>query len=152
MNKQPLPKEWVERIFMRLHGRFGNEFLNKFKTGDVVNGSDVGIENAKLTWADELSGVSAERIKNALDTKFEKAPSCDMFLLACKSTPDAHKDFIALPKSTISAEKVEENLNKIKDITEQIKPKTDYKKWAKDILANPKAYPDISVRFAKERL
>lgn len=152
MNKQPLPMEWIERIFMRLHGRFGNDFLNKYRTGEVVSGVDIGIENAKRTWSEDMAGISAERIKNALDTKFAKAPSCDDFILACKTTPDAHKEFQALPKPTMSAEKIEENLKKLNEMTEQMKPKTDYKKWAKDALANPTGLPDITLRFAREAL
>jgi len=147
-----LPKEWVERIFMRLHGRFGNEFLNKFKTGQIENGEDIGINNAKLTWASELAGISAERIKIALSTKFEKAPSCDMFILACRSTPESHKDFLYLPKLSISQEKIEQNIKKMNEVAVQIKPAKDMKLWAKNILANPKGLPDISIRFAKEAL
>ena len=46
-----LPAEWAERIFMRLHGRFGNNFFDKFKIGQVNDaGEDVGIANAKATW------------------------------------------------------------------------------------------------------
>jgi hypothetical protein len=60
--------EWVERLFQRLHGRFGNTFIDKFKLGQLdANGQDIGILNAKTTWALELSGISVERLKAGLD-------------------------------------------------------------------------------------
>ena len=150
-NSNDLPIEWVTRIFMRLHGRFGNAFFDKFRIGELnANNQDIGIENAKIVWSEELAGISPERIKNALSTNFGYAPSCDDFKLACRSTPDAHKDFKALPKPTMSQEKIDENLKKLTAITGQVKPKTDPKKWARDVLANPAGLPDISIRFARE--
>ena len=45
--KNNLPAEWIERIFMRLHGRFGNTFLEKFRIGKLNDsGEDIGIANA----------------------------------------------------------------------------------------------------------
>ncbi len=145
-----LPSEWVERIFLRLHGRFGNNFLEKYKLGKVdANGNDLGIANAKQVWAEELAGISADRIKNALLHNYEYAPSCDQFKAQCKSSTQAHTDYKALPKPIMSEEKVNEIHEKLSEFTS---PKRDMKAWAKKILDNPKAYPDISVRFAKEAL
>lgn len=39
-----------------------------------------------------------------------------------------------------------------KTVNDWIMPKKDYRAWAKEILKNPKNYPDIAVRFAKEAL
>lgn len=145
-----LPSEWVERIFLRLHGRFGNNFLEKYKLGKVdANGNDLGISNAKQVWAEELAGISADRIKNALQYNYDYAPSCDQFKAQCKSSTQAHTDYKALPKPAMSEEKVNEIHEKLAQFTS---PKRDMKAWAKKILDNPKAYPDISVRFAKEAL
>jgi len=141
---------------MRLHGRFGNAFFDKFRIGQLNdNGADIGIENAKVTWASELAGVSPERIKNALLSPYEYAPSCDMFKANCRTTPNEHKDFLALSKPVISDEQRAANLRKLEAITAQLKPKTDYRKWAKDIMRDVgqgMKYPDIAVRFAKEAL
>jgi hypothetical protein len=44
-------------------------------------------------------------------------------------------------------------LDKIaKVISQTLKPKTDYKAWAKRILANPQNFPSQSVAYAKEAL
>lgn len=148
-----LPIEWVTRIFMRLHGRFGNMFFDKFRIGELsATGQDIGIENAKIVWSEELAGISPERIKNALNTTFDYPPSCDDFKAACRSTPEAHKDFIKLPAPVISEEDFLKNKKKLQELTSQLKPTEDYKKWARNILANPAKLPDISIRFAKEAL
>jgi hypothetical protein len=117
MNKQPLPLEWIERIFSRLHGRFGNSFTDKFKMGQYdANGNDIGLLNAKHVWSEELAGISPERIKNGLLATYEYAPSCDQFKAQCKSTPIAHQDFVKLPAPPKDLQKAAENLAKIKNI------------------------------------
>lgn len=145
-----LPSEWIERIFLRLHGRFGNNFLEKYKLGKLdADGNDLGITNAKQVWAEELAGISADRIKNALQHNYDYAPSCDQFKAQCKTPTQAHSDYKALPKPAMS----EERVNEIHDKLEQfMSPRRDMKAWAKKIIANPKAYPDISLRYAKEAL
>ena len=146
-----LPAEWVERIFMRLHGRFGNNFFDKFKIGQVNDaGEDIGIANAKATWSLELSGISAERIKAGLDAKYQYAPNCDEFLKNCV-TSNIH-DFKALP-APVSYEDNKAHADKLAlYIHERLKPQTDYHAWAKRILKNPQNFPETSVTAAKEVL
>lgn len=145
-----LPIEWIDRIFIRLHGRFGNNFLDKFKTGQVdANGNDLGILNAKQVWSEELAGTSVDRIKNALQHSYDYAPSCDQFKAQCKTIATVVIDYKALPKPTLSEEKVNELKDKLTAFTSN---KRDYKAWAHKIVANPKSYPDISYRYAKEAL
>lgn len=147
---KPLPSEWIDRIFMRLHGRFGSNFGDKFKTGQKdEHGVDLGIINAKQVWAEELAGISAERIKNALLHNYEYAPSCDQFKLQCKTPTQSHSDYKALPKPKVSDEQLAVIHDKMSAFTSN---KRDYRAWAHKIVANPKAYPDISLRIAKEVL
>jgi hypothetical protein len=40
--------------------------------------------------------------------------------------------------------------NVIAYVAKNIKPQSDYRAWIKPILANPKNYPDISLKYAKE--
>ena len=100
-----LPAEWIDRIFMRLHGRFGNSFTDKFKLGQIVDGVDIGIANAKQVWAEELAGISPNRIKTALLHSYDYAPSCDQFKAQCKSTLQAHQDFVGLPRKFTNEER-----------------------------------------------
>jgi len=80
-----LPTEWVDRIFMRLHGQ---------------------------VWAEELAGISPNRIKNALLHNYDYAPSCDQFKDQCKSTIEAHRDFVGLPRK-FTAEEREANRKRL---------------------------------------
>ena len=114
-----LPAEWIDRIFMRLHGRFGNSFTDKFKLGQIVDGVDIGIANAKQVWAEELAGISPNRIKNALLHNYDYAPSCDQFKAQCKSTLAAHQDFLQLPRK-FTAEEKERNRQRLKNIIENL--------------------------------
>jgi len=150
MNVQPLQPEWVERIFMRLHGRFGNTFFNKFKIGTLnANGEDAGIVNAKATWAHELAGITPERLKAGLDAQYDRAPDCDLFKANCYVRHQV-ADYKALP-APMDLEANKLNAEKVQSfVAERMKNKTDYRAWIKPILANPKAYPDISLKFAKE--
>lgn len=91
---EPLPTAWTERIFMRLHGRFGNQFFDKFRVGKLnSNGDDVGVENAKNVWADELSGYSVNEIKLGLEHQFTFPPSCDEFKTACRPALDGRSEW-----------------------------------------------------------
>lgn len=93
-SNEPLPGSWAERIFMRLHGRFGNPFFDKFRVGKMTaSGDDVGIENAKQVWADELSGYSASEIKRGLDAQYTYPPSCDEFKISCRPQADTKCDW-----------------------------------------------------------
>lgn len=146
-----LPPEWVERIFMRLHGRFGNNFFDKFKIGQLNDaGEDIGIANAKATWSLELAGVSAERIKAGLDAKYQYAPSCDEFLKHCVT--NNIQDFKALP-APVSHEDNKIHADKLAlFVHERLKPKKNYKAWAERILNNPKNFPESSVEAARKVL
>ena len=115
-----LPQEWIERIFLRLHGRFGNSFTDKFKMGKTdANGNDLGVINAKQVWAEELSGISGDRIKVALNAHYDYAPSCDQFKAQCKSTVSSHKDFVGLPRKFTQEEK-DANHKKLQAVLSQL--------------------------------
>lgn len=99
---QPLQESWIDRIFMRLHGRFGNQFFDKYRTGQSIrtgrqdaNGDEVledaGVMNAKTVWAEELAGFSVDELKAGLSAKYAFPPSCDEFAKACRPVA-AHDD------------------------------------------------------------
>lgn len=90
----PLPENWVEEIFKRFHGRFGNRFYAEFALGHVgKNGQDDGIENAKKVWAEELAGYTPDEIKRGLSAQYAYLPDCDKFKLACRPTIDLEQAF-----------------------------------------------------------
>ena len=145
-----LPIEWIDRIFIRLHGRFGNNFVDKFKTGQSdANGNDIGVLNAKQVWSEELANMSVERIKNALLHSYDYAPSCDQFKNQCKISASVLPEYKALPKPVLSDEQINEIKDKLAAFTSN---KRNMKAWAHKIMDNPSLYPDISFRYAKEAL
>jgi len=152
MNNEPLQPKWVERIFMEVHGRFGNAFFDKFRIGALnSDGQDLGIENAKLTWGKRLAGMSGERIKAAIDADYEYAPSCDDFKSKCV-TPRQMNDFKALAAPVDHDANKQYAKNVVDFVAAHTVDKTDYKAWAKRIVANPARFPAESLVAAKEAM
>ena len=86
---QTLPAKWVEEIFKRLHGRFGNVFLAKWACGQLnAAGEDIGVVNAKTVWGSELRGYTPDELKRGLSAKFDYPPGCDEFQAACRPVAD----------------------------------------------------------------
>jgi hypothetical protein len=79
----------VKRVFMVLHGYYGNLFLSKFSTGIVKNGEDEGISNARRIWAYGLREFDGETVKAALrqcqDRHPEYPPSLPQFVALCSA-------------------------------------------------------------------
>jgi hypothetical protein len=111
-----LPESWIERIFARMQGIYGSQFLSKFTY--IQDGIDVGMENAKKVWADELGGFAdkpealAYALKN-LPNDFP--PNALEFAEICRRAP--RKELPALEvkydatKSKDFAEKLAEVVN-----------------------------------------
>jgi len=80
----------VKRVFMVLHGFYGNLFLSKFATGAVESGEDQGIANARKIWAHGLRDFDGETIKSALrgcqDRHPEFPPSLPQFVALCAAS------------------------------------------------------------------
>lgn len=150
-SKRMLPPAWVDRIFSRLDGVYGGEFVGKFSR--VVGGRDEGIEAAKATWADELGGFfdMPESIAWALEPRNlpERAPNLVQFLAICKTAPRKNAPKLA---HTPSDDDRAENRERIHAIAASVRTKREEKfsSWWQRILANPEKYPAISVQFAKE--
>lgn len=151
MHKE-LPMEWVEKIFMRLHGRFGNQFFDKYKIGQINDdGEDIGILNAKKIWAEDCGHLTAERLRRGLEAKYQKAPSCDDFIAQCKPTEPMYQDndVLKLTTSNSREKNAEYSANVIDFVEKRQQKRTDYHAWFKRILANPKRFPEYSVSEAK---
>lgn len=80
----------VKRVFMVLHGFYGNLFFSKFATGAVENGEDQGIANARRIWAHGLRDFDGATIKEALracQTRHaEFPPSLPQFVSLCAAS------------------------------------------------------------------
>ena len=77
----------IKRVFMVLHGFYGNLFLSKFATGNVEQGEDQGIANARKVWAYALRDYDADTVKLALrrcqQAHPEFPPSLPQFVALC---------------------------------------------------------------------
>lgn len=154
MNNEPLQPKWVERIFMELHGRFGNAFFDKFRIGELNEaGQDLGIENAKLTWGKRLAGMSGDRIKAAIDADYDYAPSCDDFKSKAV-TPRHIEDYKALSAPVDREANKQYSANVVSFVAENTKAKIDLKDWARDLISGKKIsdQPDLAIKMAKEAL
>lgn len=124
-----LPRAWVERIFLRLQGVYGSQFTGKYLTGELVNGRDVGYENAMHVWGEELRGFAedGDSISYALqhlDAKFP--PNVREFIELCRRAP--RPELPALPQPAANPEKVATFAKDAKAVTSTNK---DFIGWAR---------------------
>lgn len=77
----------IKRVFMVMHGYYGNLFLSKFASGNTDGGEDQGIANARKVWAYGLRDYDTDTIKAALrrcqQHHPEFPPSLPQFLAIC---------------------------------------------------------------------
>lgn len=156
-NSNDLPMPYVQRIFMRLHGRFGNAFFDKFRINQLnLDGLDVGVENAKQAWSEGLAGLSAEQIKHGLKKQFDFPPSLDEFRSSCLSAPPEVQFNIALPRPPIPDGKLEQNRKFLRLLANKIRRQDcDAKAIATQILADASegiARNEIEIKFALQTL
>jgi hypothetical protein len=154
-----LPAQWVDRIFLRLQGIYGREFTAQFSVIDQTTGIDVGLENAKQTWGEELATFSdwPEAISYALRNLPEKAPNVIRFRELCRHGPKKI-NYAMLPMKPTSEER-EKNKDVAKVMLKGILPSRakDHKDWARKLLANPfyedgRPRPMACLKIAKDAL
>lgn len=80
----------IRFVFRTLRGRFGNGFVDKFRTDDEkvldsVTGRmvDPGLLEAMDVWAYELRKLNNADIQHGLTCRFKYPPSADEFVMAC---------------------------------------------------------------------
>lgn len=77
----PLPENWIDALFARLTGLYGNRFTNMW--------ANIDASLVRKTWALELAGVQPESIKYALDhLPDEFPPTALQFKKICFMRPE----------------------------------------------------------------
>lgn len=143
-NIQPKP---IDRLFLRMASFYGKHWLDMW--------ADIPLESVKAEWQAKLDGMSSKIVFKAVDycsNNLKFPPTLPEFVLLCKANTPSEINK-ALPRHFTEAEiaKNHERLEKVsKDLSST--SKTDYKDWAKRIIANPKAYPDLSFKLATEAM
>lgn len=117
MKHNPLPAVWVDRLFARLQGVYGRDFMSQFSSVDS-NGFDVGLANAKQIWSEELGGFAEhpEAIAYALENLPERMPNAIVFREICRKAP--RKGYTALEYKLTDEDKASAKLQlqRIKDM------------------------------------
>lgn len=79
------PMDW---LFGEIHGLFGTQFLDKFRSGHIANGKDTGIENMKAVWAEKIRSnrMHLGEIKRGIAgcSKLKFPPSWPDFFELCR--------------------------------------------------------------------
>jgi len=121
MQTKMLRRDWVDRLFARLQGVYGREFTGQFSTGLDVNGVDLGIENAKQVWAEELGGFSEwpEAIAYALSHLPERCPNAIRFRDLCRHAPP--KNNVAQLEHKLTEEQMAANKKRVADLLASLK-------------------------------
>lgn len=146
----------IRKLFVMLHGSYGNAFVSKFATGEKLavgdKTHDKGVLAAMKVWQGKLSKYPADVIATAVDRTGaahpEFPPSLPQFEKLCEA---------AMPRKTYAQEHGLPALPapKADPIKVDLKPKNDGKDWARVILARHDAgekLRPIQLRFAREAL
>lgn len=93
------PMGW---LFGEIYGRFGNAFIDKFRSGEIVDDCDLGIENMKAVWSQQIRahGMHLREIKRGLQAcdRLRFPPSWPEFFALCRPVPivdDAIREAVA---------------------------------------------------------
>jgi hypothetical protein len=89
--KQPMPIEWVKRLFQRLSAMYGQKFANQWAGLDMAAMEDV--------WADDLAGFCANEIIAGLEACKSRPfpPTLPEFMTLCRPGMDpvvAHSEAV----------------------------------------------------------
>ena len=120
---QTIPASWVDRIFARLQGIYGREFTSQFSVIDN-NGNDIGMENAKTVWGQELGcfALNPDAISFALLNLPDRAPNAIKFKELCRLAPRPTVDVrMGYSKTDVDDKAAKENLERIKNMMKTIK-------------------------------
>lgn len=108
-------------------------------------------------WFSKLKRFEFQMISKSLDKWVDsnkKLPTPADVIELCKAQ-EARAFDVALPKPAHTPEQVQQNKDRLEKEIAKLKPKTDHKKWAKDILkeAEQGLYKfDLGIKFANEAL
>jgi hypothetical protein len=103
-------------------------------------------------WFAKLQEFDFQTVCKAFDVYTSKNTSAPTPIDIIKLCPRPTK-FSAIAAPRMALEDSKKHADQVMQIVSKtLSPTTDYKAWAKRILAKPKNYPAISIRFAKEAL
>lgn len=119
---------------------------------EMHNRDLLSIEQMRIWWA-KLQQYEFNVVSNALASLTANSKYCPTLADIDKLCYIKPADFakIAPPRMSKEDSKIQSDKMML-TISETFKPTTDYKAWAKRIMANPQNFPAISLKMAKEAL
>lgn len=144
----------TRKLFLLLHGSYGNLFLSKFSTGEKDSrGRDKGIRAAMKVWDARLSRFPADVVETAASRLMaehsEFPPNLPQFEKMCDAV---------MPRKTYAEEAGLVSLPapaQVPPVAVSFDPEHDGKDWARRLLARHEAGENlrpIQLRFAREAL
>lgn len=142
----------MERLFQRFSSAYGKHWADMWRGADAET-----MQQIKADWGDELEGVNPLNMKEALDYCIAHnpfPPTLPEFKILCNQLhrPDVTK---ALPRH-FSQDELDRNRQRLADATASLKPRKDYKLWAKRLIERAgngdKTLREIALKFANEAL
>lgn len=131
MSHKPLPKQWIDRIFLVMSNLYGQKFTDQWKGNDM--------DSMRLFWAEKLGGFHDQpnAIKQALDALDAKPwpPTLPEFLTMCREAATRGLDKPPMLEHHPSAEEIERAI-KARDMAVKaahVENKRDPLRWAKDL-------------------
>jgi hypothetical protein len=117
---------------------------------------DTPIDEMKADWIDAIrrNKISLKAVFKACDKCADEGvvfpPTLPQFIQFCKAS-SPHEMTKAIGRQ-FTQEELQKNHERMTEISTSMtaKSRTDFRAWIKPILANQKAYPDISLKLAKE--
>jgi hypothetical protein len=109
-------------------------------------------KEAIVIWYERLRGYDFDVVSSAVDVwlkESSKPPTPKDIADLCKPKVAIHAKLPSPLAKESNRQHAKELIQTVENLTQ---PSTDYKAWARRIIANPSAYPDISLRYAKEAL
>lgn len=131
MTAAQLPDLWIAKIFDRLLGVYGNQFLSKFSR--IEDGVDVGLIGAKKVWAEELAGFAdlPGCISYALgNLPQDFPPNALQFVELCRKGPRPGMKALTYSGPPANPEKVKEFTAKLQEILRSANRGSDPIFWA----------------------
>lgn len=103
-------------------------------------------------WFNKLDAYNFDEVEKAFDYWLKsqsELPTISDILKLCQ-----HKVtiFAKLPSPIAKADNKRHADELVEFVAKNVKPQKDYRAWIKPILANPKLFPDVSLKLAKEAM
>lgn len=116
----------IKRLFMLLHGMYGNQLLDKFRTGKLNDkNEDMGVLSAQAVWLNDLQNYDFEVIRQAVEKCKERhqtfPPTLPEFLALCKASAPRQIARPSVPQLGMSDELKAERRQKNRDMLAELK-------------------------------